>query len=240
MKFIIKALIPKKVQVRGPTKYYQAIRYVRIDVPVLNPDEEHSLAMKYFLDKDIQSRNKLIEHNQRFVAKIANEYARKFSGIEFEDLLQEGNLGLTRAIEKYDPAKGRLTTYADSWIRAFIRKFISEWLETNKKEVSATTEGEEGPVDVIELTPSGAPTPEEELQEKQKNKGIQLAMKKLNDNEQFVITNRYFATNPLKLQEVGKRLNVSMQRAQQIQDAAVTKLKKEVAVLLKSLRGSEK
>ncbi len=70
------------------------------------------------------ARKKLIEHNLRFVVKIANRY--QDHGLPIMDLIQEGNIGLIRAVEKYDYTKGnKFTTYAGWWIRSAIQHFIA-------------------------------------------------------------------------------------------------------------------
>lgn len=86
--------------------------------PLLTPDEEQSLArgMRTGVDGD---REKLIVSNLRLVAKIAQEYTDV--GLPLMDLIQEGNLGLIQAVDRYDPDRGfRLSTYAVWWIRRAI------------------------------------------------------------------------------------------------------------------------
>ncbi len=75
---------------------------------------------------DFESRQRMIEHNLRLVVSIAKEYARR--GVPMADLIAEGNLGLMRAIEKFEPERGfRLSTYATWWIRdAMGRALIKE------------------------------------------------------------------------------------------------------------------
>jgi RNA polymerase sigma-32 factor len=91
--------------------------------PVLSRKEEYDLAMKYKKDGDLEAARKLITHNLRFVIKVANEY--KDYGISIMDLIQEGNIGLMKAVQKFDPTKGyRLISYAVWWIRAYIQNYI--------------------------------------------------------------------------------------------------------------------
>jgi len=79
--------------------------------PLLSPDEEHSLAIRVFEHKDREAFQKLIQANLRFVLKIAFEYARY--GAKVLDLVQEGNMGLLKAVQDFNPYKDvRLTTYA--------------------------------------------------------------------------------------------------------------------------------
>ena len=90
---------------------------------LLTPEEEFETARRWFDDGDLAAAHRLVTANLRFVVKIANEYRRY--GLRMLDLIQEGNVGLMRAVHKFDPYKGfRLITYAVWWIRAHIQDFI--------------------------------------------------------------------------------------------------------------------
>jgi RNA polymerase sigma-32 factor len=91
--------------------------------PLLTQDEEFELAVKYRKDNDIESVQKLITSNLRFVVKVAFEY--KSYRVKILDLIQEGNIGLMMAVKKFNPYKGyRFISYAVWWIRAYIQNFI--------------------------------------------------------------------------------------------------------------------
>lgn len=91
--------------------------------PLLTPEEEFELAVKYRKYNDISAAHKLITSNLRFVVKVAFEY--KSYGMKLLDLIQEGNIGLMMAVKKFDPYKGiRFISYAIWWIRAYIQNFI--------------------------------------------------------------------------------------------------------------------
>lgn len=91
--------------------------------PLLTPDEELSLATKYFETGDVRAAHKLVTSNLRLVVKIAYEYRRAYKNIM--DLVQEGNVGLMQAVKKYDPTRGvKLSSYAAWWIRAYILRYI--------------------------------------------------------------------------------------------------------------------
>jgi RNA polymerase sigma-32 factor len=92
-------------------------------LPILSPEEEFKLALRYREKGDIAAAHKLITSNLRFVVKIALEY--KNYGLKLLDLIQEGNIGLMMAVKKFDPHKGfRFISYAVWWIRAYIQNFI--------------------------------------------------------------------------------------------------------------------
>ncbi|MCB1197601.1 MAG: RNA polymerase factor sigma-32 [Deltaproteobacteria bacterium] len=99
--------------------YFQQISRI----PILSPEEEKELAQKWYVDGDKEAGQKLVISNLRFVVKIAREYSKY--GIKMSDLIQEGNMGLMHAVDKFDPDKGyRLITYAVWWIRAYIQSFV--------------------------------------------------------------------------------------------------------------------
>jgi RNA polymerase sigma-32 factor len=95
--------------------------------PVLSPEEEYRLAVKFYEEKNLEAAHTLITSNLRFVVKIAGEY--RSYGMKMLDLIQEGNVGLMMAVRKFNPYKGyRLISYAVWWIRAYIQNFIiSTW-----------------------------------------------------------------------------------------------------------------
>ena len=94
--------------------------------PLLSKEEEYALAVRYYENEDIEAANKLVVSNLRFVVKIASEYASY--GFPMMDLVQEGSIGLMRAVKKFDPYKGyRLISYAVWWIRVRIQNHIMKF-----------------------------------------------------------------------------------------------------------------
>ena len=94
--------------------------------PVLSKEEEYSLAVRYYEENDLEAANKLIVSNLRFVIKIASEYISY--GFPLSDLVQEGTIGLMKAVQKFNPYKGyRLISYAVWWIRAKIQNHIMQF-----------------------------------------------------------------------------------------------------------------
>jgi len=91
--------------------------------PVLSRKDETELAVRYRDNNDAKAGQILITSNLRFVIKVALGY-RNY-GVRLMDLIQEGNIGLMKAVERYDPDKGyRLISYAIWWIRAYIQNYI--------------------------------------------------------------------------------------------------------------------
>jgi RNA polymerase sigma-32 factor len=93
--------------------------------PLLTREEEHDLAAKYVQTRDPHLAYKLVTANLRLVVKIAHEYRR--AAFSLLDLVQEGNVGLMHAVQKYDPFRGvKLSSYAAWWIRAYILRYLMD------------------------------------------------------------------------------------------------------------------
>lgn len=91
--------------------------------PILSSEEEHELAVKLYENHDLEAAQKLVLSHLRFVAFIS--YGYKGYGLEQEDLIQEGTIGLMKAVKKFNPYKKvRLSSFAVYWIRAEIHEFI--------------------------------------------------------------------------------------------------------------------
>jgi RNA polymerase sigma-32 factor len=91
--------------------------------PPISREEEHVLATRWTEEGDREAGRQLVLANLRLVVKIAMEYRRAWTNVL--DLIQEGNLGLLQAIERFDPTRGtKLSSYAAYWIRAYILKYL--------------------------------------------------------------------------------------------------------------------
>ena len=117
--------IPDGVSLDDPVRMY--LKEIG-KVPLLSPEEEIELAKRMELG-DENARKRLAEANLRLVVSIAKRYVGR--GMQFLDLIQEGNLGLIKAVEKYDYSKGfKFSTYATWWIRQAITRAIADQART--------------------------------------------------------------------------------------------------------------
>ena len=118
-----KAVAPRGSTAVTPTdpllRYLSELR----KYPVLSPEEQQELAQKFRETGDVEIARRLVTTNLRLVVKIALEYKSAYHNVL--DLIQEGNVGLMKAVSNYDPYKGtRLSYYASWWIRSYILKFL--------------------------------------------------------------------------------------------------------------------
>ena len=251
-------------------------------IPLLSPEQELYLA-KRVKDGDESAKNKLIESNLRLVASVARKYIGK-SSLTFLDLVQEGNIGLIKAIDKYDYTKGyKFSTYAHYWIRQAITRAIADQSRTirtpvhvvealskiakaktelyqkfNRKptnaeiaEVTGISEEklnlytsaskslisldkpitDDDEADMTDIIPDmRISTPEEEWLATERKKSIMEILNTLSDREKTVIMLRFGLEDGTNhtLKEIGKVLGVTRERARQIEEKAMQKLRNPV------------
>ncbi len=100
-------------------RYLQSIR----KFPILTPENEYDLAVKYKATRDPKIAQQLVNSHLRLVVKVVSKY--KGYGLPVSEMISEGNIGLLYAINKFEPEKGfRFSTYALWWIKASVQKYI--------------------------------------------------------------------------------------------------------------------
>ena len=100
-------------------------QYIQLaySLPVLSPEEERALAFRLRDEGDVEAARKLVLHNLRFVIHVARGYTGY--GLPLADLIQEGSIGLMKAVKRFDPEVGvRLVSFAVHWIRAEIHEYV--------------------------------------------------------------------------------------------------------------------
>ncbi len=211
-------------------------------VPLLTLEEEKTLATKAF-SGDKAAQDKLVEANLRFVVSIANKYAGL---MELDDLIDEGNLGLMHAAEKYDPSsKARFATYAAWWIKAYIQKAIRETstgikFPSNKYEEMKKPEWKLLSLDKTLSSSEDSTTSlsdfifddkvddvEEEYCKKALASDLRTSLNILDDRAKTVLIKRFGldGAEPLSLSQLGVLMNLTRESIRQIEKKALSTLK---------------
>ena len=251
-------------------------------IPLLTPQQEIELAKK-IKNGDAEARERMINSNLRLVVTIAHDYANL--GLPLLDLISEGNIGLTKAVERFDPAKGaKLSTYAAWWIKQSIKRALANQAKTIRlpvhlvdkvakaHRVSLQMSDELGrePTDdelseelgiarekVAQLRSAGirpasldapvgdddspefgesigdeqAQTPFEFLRDKNLRDEVDGLLDVLDDREKKIISQRFGLDGgkPKTLENVGEDFGVTRERIRQLQNIALTKLRRALA-----------
>ena len=115
--------LKNELALMGPVGSLEAYINIVNQSPVLSREEEKELAYRFQNENDLDAARKLIVSQLRFVVHIARTYSGY--GLPLADLIQEGNIGLMKAVKKFNPDRGtRLVTYAIHWIRSEIHEFV--------------------------------------------------------------------------------------------------------------------
>jgi len=247
--------------------------------PLLTPDEEVELA-KRIKKGDKEARSHMIRANLRLVVKIAQDYAGY--GLPISDLISEGNIGLMKAVERFDPKKGgKLSTYAAWWIKQSIKRALANQSKTIRlpvhmvdkiakmrristmlaealgreptdeelaeeiglprrklamlKQASQRPTSLDAPINEGEATEYGeiigderAVNPLEMLSDKNLQSQLDGLLSVLDERERKIIDERFGLTGkkPMTLEEVGRQFGVTRERIRQLQNSALTKMRR--------------
>lgn len=196
---------------------------------------------------DKKAEAQLIEAHVRLVCNIAKKY--KGRGVEMTDLIQEGNLGLYEALNKFDSTKGvRFCVYAECWIRNYIGKAILNKANTHSNEINMTSilHASQEKKDTREnedlIGKNSLLFDDEEVnQEEQYCDMVQTLMNGLDDRMRFVIEYCYGINGKeqLTMVEIAKRLNLTPERVRQIKVRAMMTLRSNALINSMSMHNVE-
>ena len=110
-------------QLNSPGKDIESYLASVHSIPILTKEQEQELALKLYEEDDLDAARQLVIHHLRFVVHIARSY--QGYGLTLADIIQEGNVGLMKAVDKYDPHRGvKVVSFAVHWIKAEIHEYI--------------------------------------------------------------------------------------------------------------------
>lgn len=191
---------------------------------------------------DLKAQNEILEANLRFVFNIASRY--KGNGAPISDLISEGNLGLVKAIQKFDIDKNvKFISYAVWWVRSSMQEFIKRRqcsLNIEKDEdslnglVSSNGIKDEEDEDVYKMEVVLSDEEDEEKRELQKNqrKIVDKLLSKLSERERYIVEEYYGINGKEKnLEEIGKVLGLTKERVRQLKLSAMKKLRSEILLI---------
>lgn len=180
---------------------------------------------------DASAREELIKRNLPFVVAIAKKNIGR--GARLDDLIQEGNLGLMRAVEKFDTARGtRFSTYAIWWIRAYIQKHLKEahsmvrggedGARRGLKDVSLDlTVDEDGDVTALDRLPDDGVGPELEVVVGDEGDHVRERLERVRERigplGWDIVNERFRSDDPKTLEQIGRRWGVSRERVRQVE-----------------------
>ncbi len=198
------------------------------EYPPLSREEEHRLAVRARRG-DLSARQQLVRHNLAFVVAIARKQRR--GSVRLDDVIQEGNVGLMRAVEKFDPSAGtRFSTYAVWWIRAYVGKYLKEARSSVRPQSGTVAQAdlsldsavdEDNETTHIERIEDESPGPEDHFLSNEADVEVRDALgrirKRVGELGWDIIHNRLQQEQPRTLEEIGKRWGVSRERVRQVE-----------------------
>jgi len=198
------------------------------EYPPLSREDEHRLALQARRG-DLTARQRLVRHNLAFVVAIARKQRR--GTVRLDDVIQEGNVGLMRAVEKFDPDAGtRFSTYAVWWIRAYVGKYLKEARSSVRPQSGTVAQAdlsldsavdEENETTHLERIEDDSPGPEDNFLASEADVEVRDALgrirKRVGELGWDIIHNRLQQDQPRTLEEIGKRWGVSRERVRQVE-----------------------
>ena len=192
---------------------------------------------------DKRAQEKLVVHNLSLVISVARKFMGR--GVRLEDLVQEGNYGLLKAIEHFDPEKGnRFSTYAVWWIRAYVTRSLKDGPSAVRRtmpngglpprdislEETLDADGESTHLDRL---PDEGPTPDVLLMREQERSQVRDALtkvrKRIGELGWDILSDRLTQDEPRTLEELGKEWGLSRERVRQVEKSTRTFLSRYLA-----------
>jgi len=217
---------------RSITDYFKEIN----GFTPLSKEEDMSLWEKYKKENDIKARDKIIKSNLKFVASVAKQYIGM--GLSYSDLIAEGNMGLMKAMDKFDYNKGYKTiSYSVWWIRQSILEAIKKRNTMSGDDLPENKLFEDDEFSDIEDYDDSSYENDEYVEEydmdkyfgPEEKKLVSLLIPCLSEKESLIITDYYGLddSEELTLEEIGKKLKLTKERVRQIKETALKKLRSE-------------
>ena len=189
------------------------------------------------------AREQLVKSNMRLVLKVANDY--KWFGMDFEDIVSNGTIGLLKAIDKFDPEKGAFSACASAYINKYIRMALDSYRGIHTKRYDRMTQEErssciveslnekvgDGETEFAESLASDEASPSEAVEKASSIKAMHDAIDSaLDSREQYIVLKRYGldGNEVLTLREIAERLGMTHERVRQIEVTALTKLRERL------------
>jgi RNA polymerase sigma factor (sigma-70 family) len=222
----------KNYNYNGYQQYYREIQHY----PLLTHEKVCELAKQYQEGNEAAGQQ-IIQANLKFVVRVSRKYF--YCGHNCLDIIQEGNLGLIKALHRFDPGRGiPFIYYAVWWIKAFIMAFMSRSGKVHTGSLSHAKKllsldeylgnDDHDKVRRVDFLTDGN-DPEKMFHGKETSSNASCLLDHcftfLSDREVAVLKQRYFSDPPVKLKEIGAQFGVSRERVRQIQVRSIEKLK---------------
>jgi RNA polymerase primary sigma factor len=196
----------------------------------LSHEEEYELWKKYKYEGDMNARNKLLSSNLRFVASIAKQYQGR--GLSYSDLIAEGNVGLIKALDKFDGERGyKIISYSVWWIKQSILEALSKRNTSDNEDLPLDNEKPQVTDDDDYMAEIGDDAyindGLETNKELERAEAIRILMEYLNQRERNIITKYYGldGNKPKTLEEIGMEYGLTKERIRQIKNTSFKKMR---------------
>ncbi len=213
-----------RVEAEALAPYLEASR----SLPLLTAEEERSLALAARRG-DTAARDELVRRNLPLVLSFVRKQA--LAGVQIDEVIQEGNLGLLRAVEKYDPDAGtRFATYAVWWIRAFVWRYLKGARSAVRPRSGVTARAdlsldapldEESDMTYLERVEDDGETPDVRYAAREADANVQRALEKVRSRVGGlgwdIIHRRLGQDPPETLETIGRRWGLSRERVRQVE-----------------------